>query len=82
MTQRQYDDQLRWLGDGIDNVDLNDLRVGAHIIYGSLSSCDLAKTTPEVFWSLFGTPSGKATTVRWLDGAIKTLTEIEQGVPT
>jgi hypothetical protein len=30
----------------LKNVDLNDMSVGAHVIYGSLSSIDLAKTTP------------------------------------
>ena len=82
MTERQYDDPLRWLDDDIHDVDLNDLNDGALIIYGSLSNIALVETTPEVFWSLFGTPNLKATTVEWLDSAIKKLTEIEQGMPT
>jgi hypothetical protein len=67
--------------DGVDDVDLDDHRVGAHVIYGSLSAIDLAKTTPEVFWSLFGTPNGKAGTVKWLNSSIKKLIEIGQGMP-
>jgi hypothetical protein len=69
------------LGDEIDDVDLDDLRVGAHVIYGSLSSIDLAKTTPEIFWAIFGTPNGKAGTRKWLNNSIKKLVEIEQGMP-
>lgn len=82
MTEREHDDPFTGWDECIDDIDPNDLRDGALIIYGSLSSCDLVNTTPEVFWSLFGTSNGKATTVRWLDGAIKKLTEIEQGMPT
>jgi hypothetical protein len=82
MTEREYDDPFTDWDDGINDVDMNDLSDGAFIIYGSLSNIDVVKTTPEVFWSLFGTPNLKATTVRWLDGAIKKLTEIEQGMPT
>jgi hypothetical protein len=71
------------LGDGtVDDVDLDDLRVGAHVIYGSLSSIDVVKTTPEIFWTLFGTPNGKAGTVKWLNSSIKKLIEIRQGMPT
>jgi hypothetical protein len=50
------------LGDVLDDVDLDDLRVGAHVIYGSLSTIDFAKTTPEIFWAIFGTANGKAGT--------------------
>jgi hypothetical protein len=39
------------------DVDLNDPRDGALSIYGSMSAIDLAKTTPEVFWTIFGTPN-------------------------
>jgi hypothetical protein len=69
------------LGDEIDDVDLDDLRVGAHVIYGSMSNIDLAKTTPEVFWTIFGTPNGKPAAKRWLNNSIKKLVEIEQGMP-
>jgi hypothetical protein len=69
------------LGDKVDDVDLDDMRVGAHVIYGSLSSIDLAKTTPEVFWELFGTPNGKAGTAKWLNSTLKKLTAIERGMP-
>lgn len=67
--------------DDVDAVDLDDLRVGAHVIYGSLSSIDLAKTTPEVFWTLFGTKNGKAGTVKWLTSTIKKLKDIKKGMP-
>lgn len=67
--------------DDVDDADLNDHRVGAHIIYGSLSSIDLAKTTPEVFWALFGTPNGKAGTKKWLLSTIKKLNAISKGMP-
>ena len=70
------------LGDeGVDDVDLDDMRVGAHVIYGSLSSIDLAKTTPEIFWTLFGTKNGKAGTVKWLNSTIKKLKAIKKGMP-
>lgn len=68
-------------GDGVDDVDLNDMRVGAHVIYGSLSSIDIAKTTPEIFWSLFGTPNGKAGTKKWLLSTLKKLNAIKKGMP-
>jgi len=63
-TPREVDEQIIIeadpLGDTVDDdLDLNDLRVGAHVIYGSMSNIDLAKTTPEVFWTVFGTPNGK-----------------------
>ena len=67
--------------DDIDDVDLADLKVGAHVIYGSLSSIDLAETTPEVFWALFGTSNGKIGTVKWLDNTIKKLKAIKKGMP-
>ncbi len=67
--------------DGVDEVDLNDMRVGAHVIYGSLSSIDLANTTPEIFWTLFGTKNGKAGTVKWLTSTIKKLKAIKKGMP-
>jgi hypothetical protein len=76
MTRRAKDDPLG------DDIDLNNRRVGATVIYGSLSSIDLAKTTPEIFWAIFGTPNGKAGTVKWLDNSIRKLTEIKQGMPT
>jgi hypothetical protein len=65
------------LGDSVEDVDLNDLSVGAHVIYGSLSSIDLAQTTPEIFWALFGRPGTK----KWLNNSIRKLVEIEQGMP-
>jgi hypothetical protein len=68
-------------GDVLDDVDLDDLRVGAHVIYGLLSTIDLAKTTPEIFWAIFGTANGKAGTEKWLNSSIRKLTEIEQGMP-
>jgi Protein of unknown function (DUF3102) len=68
-------------GKGLDDVDLNDLSVGAHVIYGSLSSIDLAKTTPEVFWKLFGTLNGKAGTTKWLLSKLEKLNAIEKGMP-
>lgn len=80
MTQRD-DDPLANFSDGIDDIDLGDPREAAYVIYGSLSNIDSVETTPEVFWSIFGTPNGKAATVRWLEGAIKKLAEIEQGMP-
>ena len=80
MTQKAMDDPLAYC-DGIDDVDLNDLSDGAHVIYGSLSSIDSVETTPEIFWEIFGTPNGKAGTVKWLDNSIRKLTEIEQGMP-
>jgi hypothetical protein len=69
------------LGDGVDDIDLNDQRVGAHVIYGSLSSIDLAQTTPEVFWTIFGTPNGKAGTKKWLLSTLKKLNAIKKGMP-
>jgi hypothetical protein len=74
-------DPLACLSDGIDDVDINDPDFGAHAIYAALSNIDLAQTTPEIFWEIFGTPNGKASTVKWLDEAIRKLTEIEQGMP-
>jgi hypothetical protein len=69
------------LGEGFDDVDLNNQRVGAHVIYGSLSSIDLAQTTPEVFWELFGTPNGKDGTAKWLRSTLKKLNAIKKGMP-
>lgn len=68
-------------GEFVDDVYLNDLNVGAHVIYGSLSSIDLAKTTPEIFWSIFGTPNGMAGTKKWLLSTIKKLNAIKKGMP-
>ena len=48
MTQRQHDDQLRCVDDDIHDVDLSDHRVGANVIYASMSNIDMAKTTPGV----------------------------------
>jgi hypothetical protein len=70
------------LGTDAPDVDLNDQRAGAHVIYGSLSSIDLAKTTPEIFWAIFGTPNGKAGTAKWLKSTLEKLTAIEKGMPT
>ncbi len=80
MTSRNPDDPLGNLRPD-DNVDLDDLRVGAHTIYGSISNIDFAKTTPEVFWSIFGRPNAKPGAVRWLDSAIEKLTAIRRGMP-
>jgi hypothetical protein len=64
--------------DGIVDVDL-DPCVGAQVIYGSLSSIDLAKTTPEMFWTIFGTKNGKAGTVKYLNSTLKKLNAIKKG---
>jgi hypothetical protein len=64
-----------------NNIDITDHAFGAHAIYGSLSTIDLAQTTPETFWATFGTPNGKAGTAKWLDSSIKKLTEIKKGMP-
>jgi hypothetical protein len=69
------------LGTDAPDVDLNDQRVGALVIYGSMSNIDMVQTTPEVFWAIFGTPNGRPGTVKWLDNSIRKLTEIEQGMP-
>jgi hypothetical protein len=68
-------------GDDPDNVDITDATFGAHAIYAALSNIDLAKTTPEIFWSSFGTPELQLGTVKWLDDAIRKLTEIAEGMP-
>jgi hypothetical protein len=68
-------------GDDPDNVDITDATFGAHAIYTALSTVDLANTTPEIFWSIFGTSHLRPGTVEWLDGAIKKLTEIAEGMP-
>ena len=59
------------------DVNLADYRVGANIIYGSLSSIDLATTTPEVFWSIFDTPGAR----KWLTSALGKLNSIKDGMP-
>lgn len=69
------------LGTDTPDVDLADHSVGAHVIYGSLSSIDLAETTPEIFWAIFGTPNGKAATAKWLKNTLKKLSAIEKGMP-
>jgi hypothetical protein len=74
-------DPLANLNAEVDDVDLADHDVGAHVIYGSLSSIDLAVTTPEAFWTRFGTPNGTAGTVKWLDSSIKKLAEIKAAQP-
>jgi hypothetical protein len=67
--------------DGVDDVDITDMRVGAHAIYGSISTIDFADTTPEIFWSLFGTKNGKAGTVKWLNSTLRKLNAIKKGMP-
>jgi hypothetical protein len=59
----------------------DDLHVGAHVIYSALSTIDVVKTTPEIFWTLFGTPNDKAGTAKWLNATITKLIEIRQGMP-
>ncbi len=67
--------------DGNDAVDLADMRVGAQVIYGSLSSIALAETSPEIFWTLFGTKNGKTGTVKWLNSTLEKLDAIKRAMP-
>jgi hypothetical protein len=67
--------------DPLDNIDITDHSVGAHVIYGSLSSIDLAQTTPEAFWAIFGIAGRNPGAVKWLDTAIRKLAEIKAGQP-
>jgi hypothetical protein len=67
--------------DDNDDVDLNDMRVAAQVIYGSLSSIAFAETTPQVFWTLFGTKNGKADTVKWLNSTLEKLDAIKKAMP-
>jgi hypothetical protein len=62
-------------------LDITDHSVGAHAIQGSLSVIDLAQTTPEAFWAIFGTPGCKPDALKWLDTAIKKLAEIKAAQP-
>jgi hypothetical protein len=41
----------------------------------------LAKTTPEVFWTIFGTPNSKRAAERLLDSALEKLNAIKMGMP-
>jgi hypothetical protein len=63
------------------DVDLNDPRDGALSIYGALSAIDLAKTTPEVFWTVFGSPNSKRAAERLLDSAFEKLNAIKTRMP-
>jgi phosphopentomutase len=63
------------------DLNTNDPRDGALSIYGSMSAIDLAKTTPEVFWTIFGTPTTKRAAERLLDGALEKLNAIKTGMP-
>jgi hypothetical protein len=63
------------------DVDLHDSRDGALSIYGSMSAIGLAKTTPEVFWTIFGTPNSKRAAERLLDSALEKLNAIKMGMP-
>jgi hypothetical protein len=63
------------------DVDLHDPRDGALSIYGSMSAIGLAKTTPEVFWTIFGTPNSKRAAERLLDSALEKLNAIKMGMP-
>ena len=62
-------------------LNTNDPRDGALSLYGSISAIDLAKTTTEVFWTMFGTPNSKRTAERLLDGALEKLNAIKTGMP-
>jgi uncharacterized ParB-like nuclease family protein len=64
-----------------DDVDLNDHRVGANVVYASISNIEMAKTTPEVFWAVFGSVNSKPSAEKWLNAAIRTLRAIKKGMP-
>lgn len=59
------------------DVDLNDLHVGANVVYASLSNIELVKTTPEVFWSMFGTVYLMPSVIKYLEAADKMIRAIK-----
>jgi hypothetical protein len=69
------------LAGGAAGMDIADHGVGAHAIYGAMSVIDLAQTTPEAFWAIFGTASRQPRTLKWLKGTLKTLNAIRKGMP-
>jgi hypothetical protein len=62
-------------------IDIADHGVGAHAIHGALSIVDLAQTTPEAFWAIFGTPGRKPGALKLIKGVVKTLNAIKKGMP-
>jgi hypothetical protein len=68
-------------GDNPDTVDITNPSFGAHAIYTALSTIDLAQTTAEDFWAIFGMPHLMPGTVEWLGTAIRKLAEIKAGQP-
>jgi hypothetical protein len=62
-------------------VDITDHNVGAHAINGAMAIIDLAQTTPEAFWAVFGTSGRKPDALKRLDSAIRKLAAIKAGQP-
>lgn len=62
-------------------TDIADHGVGAHAIYGAMSIIDLAQTTPEAFWAIFGTAGRTPDALKYLDTAIRKLAAIKAGQP-
>jgi hypothetical protein len=63
-------------------VDITDHNVGAHAINGAMAIIDLAQTTPEAFWAIFGTPGRKPDALKRIKGVLKTLYDIKkEGMP-
>jgi hypothetical protein len=62
-------------------VDITDHNVGAHAINGAMAIINLAQTTPEVFWMIFGTVSRAPDALERLDSAILKLAAIKAAQP-